>query len=381
MNATVIRPDPDLPADLETAVRTTAAHVPELLPNLTGVRQRARTFRRRRAALRAAAAAVVVVALGAAVPALRSPSPVDTAAARSVPIGLWLNRDTLPVTRGLPPGHHVPGSSSDIAAQLRTVDGKATVTPIVRQPGYMFGSLMGPTPLPGGGLATIAGVWANAAHTVFRYRVLVVDANGRIVASRPMPHVDADPYRLMTGNSRSLYWWAFQTVGQTTRPVLATYDIATGTVREKVHGSGYEIPYFGIQATDDRIITWPAEFGRTCTADILNAASGEPVTRIRPAIANCSDVYFALSPDNRRVAALVTYRTATTWSQRVISIDAHTGAIQKVFQTPALATGTDRTRLLSGIDWLDRKTIRYARGVLPAPNQTGPDPVVLTLRP
>jgi hypothetical protein len=61
----------------------------------------------------------------------------------------------------------------------------------------------------------------------------------------------------------------------------------------------------------------------------------------------------------------------------VISIDAVTGAIQKEFRTPRLATGTDRTRLVSGIDWTDGKTIRYARGLLPEPNRTEPNPIVL----
>lgn len=65
---------------------------------------------------------------------------------------------------------------------------------------------------------------------------------------------------------------------------------------------------------------------------------------------------------------------------RVITIDARTGKIQKEFGTPVLAGGTDRTKLVSGIDWADRKTLRYARGVLPETGRARPDPILLTVK-
>jgi hypothetical protein len=60
----------------------------------------------------------------------------------------------------------------------------------------------------------------------------------------------------------------------------------------------------------------------------------------------------------------------------VLVLDAHTGKIRKEVQTPALAAGTDRSQLVSGLDWLGNKTIRYARGSL-----TGGDPILLRIRP
>jgi hypothetical protein len=58
----------------------------------------------------------------------------------------------------------------------------------------------------------------------------------------------------------------------------------------------------------------------------------------------------------------VTYRTPSTWTQRVLVLDANTGQIRKDVQTPALAAGADRSQLVSGLDWLGHKTIRYTRG-------------------
>lgn len=109
-----------------------------------------------RTALRAAAA-VVVVALGAAVPVLGSVvSPADTGGPSGrYPLGLWLNRDEPPVTQGLPSGRHIPGSSGEITAQLRTVNGKAVITAVGQQPGLGEGTYLGPAPLPDGWLATI----------------------------------------------------------------------------------------------------------------------------------------------------------------------------------------------------------------------------------
>src|SRR5687768_8853383 len=112
--------DLELPATVRSAVHTTAAYAPPLPPDLAGVRTRGR-----RAALSVAAAAVAVLAAGAAVPALQSVTSQGDSIAGGPsgrhPIPLWQHRDELPVTEGLPPGRHVPGSSGEIAAQLRTV--------------------------------------------------------------------------------------------------------------------------------------------------------------------------------------------------------------------------------------------------------------------
>jgi hypothetical protein len=380
----------ELPAELATAVRTTAARVPDLPLDLAGVRVRARAFRRRRTALRVAAVAAIVVGLGAAVPVVRSAAaPSETVGSSSVvPLGLWLDRDKLPLTQGWPSGRVIPGDSGQIAAQLRIRAGKATITPVGKQPGLVTDEgYLGPAPLPGGQLATVG--FLDVPHPADQlppgYQVVVADADGGTVASRHLPPTNSVSHRPMpfTGSSTTLFWWAWRAVGKPSpllvqKPMLITYDIATGTLRDLFPTTvpvNAEIPYFGMQATATRLINWPAEFGRTCTADILDTGTGALVKRLRPAIAKCSDVYFALSPDNRRVAALVTYRDASTWSQRVISIDARTGAIQKEFRMPALAAGTDRTKLVSGIDWVNNKTIRYARGTL-----TGADPIVRSLR-
>jgi hypothetical protein len=72
----------------------------------------------------------------------------------------------------------------------------------------------------------------------------------------------------------------------------------------------------------------------------------------------------------------VTYRTPSTWTQRVFVLDAHTGQIRKEVQTPALTAGADRSQLVSGLDWQGQKTIRYARGSL-----AGGNPILLRIRP
>jgi hypothetical protein len=158
MTRNTTRPEIELPGAVEAAVRATAADAPPLPADLSGVRARARTIRSRRTAVRAAAAAAVVVAIGASLPALWARvAPDDTIVGCPLghPIGLWLNRDEPPVTKGLPPGNHVAGSSGEIAAQLRTVAGKTTVVPVAVQPGLSDATYLGPAPLPGGGLATV----------------------------------------------------------------------------------------------------------------------------------------------------------------------------------------------------------------------------------
>jgi hypothetical protein len=204
------------------------------------------------------------------------------------------------------------------------------------------------------------------------------------VLSRPLPETDS--YKTyskpMAGSRTTLYWWQRRGV-EPPRPVLTTYDLGTGRLHELFpHSTGAwtDVPYFGMSATADKIVNWPIEEGQTCTADVLDAKSGERVARLRPAIAHCADVYFALSPDDRRVAALVTSRDGGAWRQRVISVDAATGAVQKEFRTPPLAKGADLTRLVSGLDWVDDRTLAYARGVVPAPAQAGSDPTVMTFK-
>ena len=388
MTRNTTEPAIELPAGVEAAVRATADRVAPLPADLAVVRARARIIRRRRTALRAVAAAGVAVALGASLPAVWARvAPDDTIVGGPVghPIGLWLNRDKPPVTEGLPPGNHVAGSSGEITAQLRTVAGKPTVVPVGVQPGLSDAVYMGPAPLPGGGLATIGFAQGPSKGSFGKELIVVADADGRTVSSRPYPSTGTVAPRTMpmTGSGTTLFWWSFRQTRDTTRPVLLTYDIAGGRLREltpAVGGNGYELPYFGMQATSTRIVSWPAVSGPTCSADIEDATTGERLSTLRPAVTGCTDVYFALSPDDERVAALVTFRDAATWSQRVITVDAHTGRIQKEFGTPVLASGTDRTKLVSGIDWTDGKTLRYARGVLPGTGRAGPDPILLTFK-
>jgi hypothetical protein len=378
-----------LPSALEDAVRAGAANAPVLAPDVAAVYTRARRIRRRAAAVKAAVAGVVVLALGASYPLVHarlSPEVVTGGLAGGQPIGLWQNRDAPPVTAGLPSGTHVPGSDGEIAAQLRTVDGRNVVVPVSDpQPGLSGGTYLGPAPLDGGGLGTI-GYAPSATKKAIDIRTVVVsDAAGRTVASRPFPdRGDTMPRPMpMTGNATTLFWWSFQEKGEPgheqSRPILNRYDIGSGKVTvltPAVGGNGYELPYFGMQATTARIISWPAVGGQTCSADIADAGTGERVTVLRPAVKGCTDVYFALSPDNQQVAALVTDRTATTWTQRVLVLDARTGKIRKDVKTPRLAAGADRSKLVSGLDWVGNKTIRYARGSL-----AGGDPILLRIRP
>ena len=377
-----------LPPELEDAVRTTAANAPPLALDRAAVHTRARKIRRRAAAVKAIAAGVVVLALGASYPLVHARLAPDVTVgglAGGQPIGLWQNRDVPPTTAGFPSGVHVPGSIGDIAAQLRTVGGRNAVVPLSdTQPGLSGGTYLGPAPLDGGGLATI-GYTATINHVLGTRTVVVLDAAGRTVASRPAPNLSTVMMRPMpmTGNATTLFWWAFQHKGEPgneqTQPILNRYDIGSGrlaVLTPAVGGDGHQLPYFGMQATAARIISWPAVGGQTCSADIEDAGTGERVSVLRPVINDCSDVYFALSPDNRQVAALVTYRTASTWTQRVLVLDAQTGQVRKEIQTPGLAPGTDRSKLVSGLDWAGNKIIRYARGSL-----AGGDPTLLRIRP
>ena len=379
----------NLPPELEDAVRTSAANAPALVPDRTAVYTRARKIRRRRAAAKAIAAGIVVLALGSSYPLVHArltPEITGGGLAGGQPIGLWQNRDAPPVTAGVPSGVHVPGSGGEIAAQLRTVDGRNVVVPLSDpQPGLSDGAYLGPAPIEDGGVATIGYAPSVKKNFMGTRTVVVSDAAGRTVVSRPAPTLVAGLPRPMpmTGNATTLFWWAFLDKGkpgqERTLPVLNRYDIGTGrltVLTPAVGGNGYELPYFGMQATASRIISWPAVGGQTCSADIADAGTGERVSVLQPVVQDCSDVYFALSPDARQVAALVTYRTPSTWTQRVLVLDAHTGQIRKEVQTPGLAAGTDRSKLVSGLDWLENKTIRYARGSL-----AGGDPILLRIRP
>jgi hypothetical protein len=378
-----------LPPELEDAVRTSAANAPAIALDRTAVYTRARKIRRRTAAVKAIAAGVVVLALGASYPLVHArlaPDVTGGGLAGGQPIGLWQNREAPPATAAVPSGEHVPGSMGEIAAQLRTIGGRNVVVPVDgSQPGLSGGIYLGPAPLDGGGLATVGYAPSGDKNSIGTRTVVVLDAAGRTVASRPAPNLSEFMPRPMpmTGNATTLFWWAFQDMGtpgrEQTRPVLNRYDIRSGrltVLTPAVGGNGYQLPYFGMQATAARIISWPAVNGQTCSADIEDAGTGERVSVLRPVVNDCSDVYFALSPDNRQVAALVTYRTASTWTQRVLVLDAQTGQVRKEVQTPGLAAGTDRSKLVSGLDWVGNKVIRYARGSL-----AGGDPTLLRIRP
>ncbi|MEU4624694.1 hypothetical protein AB0G04_32570 [Actinoplanes sp. NPDC023801] len=360
--------------DLERAVRTTAARVPSVPHDLLTIRSRARRIRRRRTFLAAAAAVVTVAAVTATVPQLIPRRDVIVGDPfGGPPIGLWLDREAPPVTQGVPSGIHVPGSSGEITAQLRTVDGEPAVVEVAEpQPGLSEATYLGPAPLPGGGLATIGFAPGRLDSRV----ALVTDADGRPASNRPLPEMKSHANRSMpmTGNSTSLFWWhILRETDVETRPVLVTYDIGHGTLSERTPSTavtGWELPYVGMQATENRIVEWPSEFGRTCSFEILDAFTGERIAQFRPGITGCDDVYFALSPGNRHVAALVTTRSGGERTQRVVVLDAQTGKAVKTFDTPGPVTAS-----LSGLAWVDETAIRYARGDLNA----GP-PLVLTMK-
>ena len=377
-----------LPSELADAVRAGAANAPAVVLDRAAVYARARKIRRRVTAAKAVTAAVVALGLGASYPLVHARLAPDVTVGGLVggqPIGLWQNRDAPPMTGGGQSGVHVPGSGGEIAAQLRTVGGRNVVVALSDpQPGLPGGTYLGPAPLDGGGLATIGYAPSDNKDSIGVRTVVVLDAAGRTVALRPGPD-DGDQFQPrpmpMTGNATTLYWWAFKQTGKPGHeriwPVFNRYDIRSGrlaVLSPAVGGNGYQLPYFGMQATAARIISWPAVGGQTCSADIQDAATGERINVLRPVVNDCSDVYFALSPDNQHVAALVTHRATDSWTQRVLVLDAHTGRIRKEIPTPALTSGVDRSKLISGLDWLGNKTIRYARGSL-----TGGDPILLRI--
>jgi hypothetical protein len=285
-----VNTDINLPPELESAVRASAANAAALVPDRTAVYARARKIRRRTAAVRAITAGVVALALGASFPFVHArlgPEITGGGLAGGQPIGLWQNRDAPPVTEGIPSGVHVPGSAGEIAAQLRTVDGRNVVVPVSDPPPGMSGTYLGPVPLDGGGLATIGVVATSDINSIGKMTVVVLDAAGRRVSSRPAPVIRSWMSRPMpmTGNATTLFWWAFEQTGKPGQehvwPVLNRYDIRTGRLAElapAVGGDGYQLPYFGMQATTARIINWPAVGGQTCSADIADAGTGERVS-------------------------------------------------------------------------------------------------------
>jgi hypothetical protein len=360
--------------DLERAVLTAAARVPAVPHDLGTVQTRIRRIKRRRTVLGAAAAVVTVTALAAAVPQLIPRTEVIVGDLfGGPPIALWLDREAPPVTQGIASGVHVPGSSGEIAAQLRTVGGKPAIVGVAEpQSGLWEGTYLGPAPLSTGGLATV-GLRPGEPGTRV---VLVTDADGRPASEKPLPEMKSHASRPMpmTGNSTSLFWWhILREDGDRVRPALVTYDIGTGTLTERTPSTavtGWEVPYFGMQATDSRIVEWPAEFGQTCSFEILDASTGERIAGFRPAVSGCDDVHYALSPDNKHVAALVTTRSGGQRTQRVVVLDARTGKTAETFDTPGPVTAS-----LSGLAWVGDKAIRYARGDL-----NSGDPLVLTMK-
>jgi hypothetical protein len=364
--------------DLERAVLTAAARVPAVPHDLGTVQARVRRIKRRRTILAAAAAVVTVAALTAGIPQLIPRTEVIVGDVfGGPPIALWLDRAAPPTTQGIASGVHVPGSSGEIAAQLRTVDGKPAIVGVaVPQPGLWEGAYLGPAPLSTGGLGTVGFRPSERRGELGPRAVVVTDADGRPVSDKPLPEMKSHASRSMpmTGNSTALFWWHIMRDSDTgVRPVLVTYDIANGTLSERTPSTavtGHEVPYFGMHATENRILEWPAEFGQNCSFEILDASTGERIAGFRAAVSGCDDVHFALSPDNEHVAALVTTRSGGQRTQRVVVLDARNGKTVETFETPGPVTAS-----LSGLAWVGDDAIRYARGDLKAG-----DPLVLTMK-
>lgn len=372
-----------LPPEFEDAVRSTAATAPAPTFDRADVYSRARRIRRRTAAARAIAAGVVVLAAAASYPfvhARLAPEVADGGLVGAQAIPLWADRPHPPtITNWGGAEDATIGATGEIAAQLRTVGGRNVMVRVREdQPGLPLGAFQGPVPLPGGGIAATGG---SAGGEV----VVVLDAAGRTVASRGLPHrPDLFAPRVMplTGNSTTLFWWGFQNE-KNPHVVLNRYDIRSGqwtVLTPTVGQDGFQLPYFGIQANASQIISWPAVGGRTCSADIEDARTGERVGVLRPVVSKCTDVHFALSPDGRKAAALVSYRTVKDWSQRVLIMDVGSGRVLKEVATPGLPEGTNRSELASGIDWLGNDSVRYARASFLG-SDPAHTPVLLRIRP
>ncbi|MEV6847920.1 hypothetical protein [Actinoplanes sp. NPDC051411] len=383
-----------LPPELEDAVRTGAANAPARPFDRAEVYTRARRIRRRARAVRAVAAGVVL-ALGASYPFVHArlvPEVADGGLVGGQPIGLWADRPQPPKITDYGSAAEVPGAKGDVAGQLRTVGGRNVVVPAGDPPrgfGLPLGASMGPAPIQGGGLAAVGSAPASDVSGLYDRAVVVLDPTGRAVASHRVAakvweSTGEFAQRLMpmTGNATTLFWWAFQDM-KAPHVVLNRYDIRSGrwtVLRPAVGQKGFALPYYGMQATASRILSWPAVGGPTCSADIEDAGTGERVGVLRPVVSNCTDAYFALSPDNRKAAVLVTYRTVKDWSQRVLIMDVSTGKTLREVALPTLPAGTDRSELATGIDWLGNEWVRYARASF-VPSDPAHDPVMLRIRP
>jgi hypothetical protein len=137
-------------------------------------------------------------------------------------------------------------------------------------------------------------------------------------------------------------------------------------------------------ATAEQIAVWPADPGNNCAVDVLDAVTAEVVHRVRPAIADCSQVEFELAPDGRSLAGLVTHATTDRMTQRVVILDIASGAIRKEVEVASwpihrLAAPTDPL-LVFGVEWVDATSLVYARGAQPLAGGEGHAPTIRTIR-
>jgi hypothetical protein len=371
MTMATIRPNPDLPAEVDHAVRAAAAAQPPPRQDFGGVLAKARGHRRRRLAVRSGAAVTLVAALLAAVPVLQSQDGRGSVAALPTPAAAPGER---PIYLGGAP-----------AILLNTAEGEAVYIE-ERFPGGVVarfqadgagGTLASLPEIPGLVGATesyavadgwLAGIGSSGPQGAIR-RLMIMDEAGKVIRSRDIElRPGATVPRLLTA-SRTTAYYQVATSNETT---LVGLDLSTGAerdLRRSSHNAGANMLGFAADTTAGRVVIWPVDPRNNCSADVLDA-TGKLVIELRPAIANCSRVRFTLSPDGALVAALVTYANFDHLVQRLVVLDVGTGQVRKEFDLVSLpiyklAAPTDR-QMVAGIHWTDPTSLVYVRGPRPA---------------
>jgi hypothetical protein len=363
-----VRPDPDLPTELDHAVRAAAEAQPPPRHDLDGVRARARAHRRRRAVVRSGVAVTLVAALAAAVPLLQSTGKRGSATVLAPPAAapgeqpIYLDgAPALLMNTGEGEAAYIEQRLiGGAAARFRSDGSGGTLAPVPEIPG-LVGALETYAVADG----WLAGIGSSGPEGPIR-RLIIMNEAGKVIVTRDIPlRPGASVPRLVAASRTTAYYQVFGDV-----TTLVRLDLATGAERDlRKSPTGSGMRGFDADATGNRLLIWPADPDRNCSADVLDATTGKLLKELRPAIANCSRVTFKLSPDGSLVAALVTYANFDHLVQRMVVLDVATGQIRKEFALVSLpiyklAAPTDR-QMVAGIHWTGPTSLLYVRGVKP----------------
>jgi hypothetical protein len=384
MTMATVRSELDLPAELDHAVRVAAAAQPPPRHDLDWVLAKARGHRRRRVAMRSGVAVTLVAALVAAVPILQPEErrgsgialipPAAAPADRPIYLGgaqaLLLNTSEGEAVYILGGARFRGGA----VAQFRLDGSGGTLTAVPDIPNLV--GAMEQRAVADGWLAGIGSAGPDGAIA----RLIIVDEAGKVAVSRDIPQRPGTSWPHLVTASRTT---AFYSVDSAEGNTLVSVDLATGAVRDLRTRPQLVGRFLEGNASGNRAVIWPADSTDYCSADVLSASTGTVVAQLRPAIADCSEVSFTLSPDGRLVAALVTHAPFDRLVQRLVVLDVATGQVRKEFELARLpiyklAAPTDR-QMVADVYWSGPTSLVYVRGPHPYDGDR-PATTVRTLR-